>query len=167
MNDLNFEAKEAGYPINISIMVPEEQSQKLDDALSAVTQVLARYELIDHLAKTDETIGSRRSVDQFCVALLEANQEDLARAVPDAMKKIDVTYINEMANSYEACQNGATLTYDDLRRETKLAIFAASQLKDEVLDNIAQLSSAIEVSTPFDLDDDLGIDNEADFDFAP
>jgi hypothetical protein len=149
MNEPNVQSFDTNYPQNIGMIIPEEQSSGLKDALVAVTQVLARYELADHLAKTDDTIGEKRHADHFCVAVLENNQDDLAHAIPDATALIDSTYVNQILESLEDCQLGASINYDVLRKETKLAIAAAAQLKDDVIDVVGSIVNSIEVDTPF------------------
>ncbi|MFX4300348.1 hypothetical protein [Pseudosulfitobacter pseudonitzschiae] len=163
MNELNFEHQQSRFPAGVAMIVPGEQAERLEEALKAVTQVLSRYELADQLAKNDTSFGNRNPADTLCVAMLEANQDDLGKAVRDSASVIDRAYINEMADSYVAYQKGATLDYKILRHEAKLAIHAVSHIKDDVLQTIDTITSNIDVIQPFDAQ--TGLENETDPDF--
>lgn len=163
MNELNFEHQQISFPAGVAMIVPGEQALRLEEALKAVTQVLARYELADQLAKTDDGFGSRSVADTICVAMLESNQEDLAKALSGSAGIIDRTYINEMADSYVAYEKGATLDYNILRREAKLAVHAVAHIKEDVLQTIDAIASDIVVVQPFEVQS--GLQNEVDPDF--
>lgn len=165
MNELNFEHQQSSYPVGVAMIVPGEQALRLEEALKAVTQVLARYELADQLAKSEEGFGSRNAADTICVAMLESNQDDLAKAVRGSAGIIDGTYINEMADSYIAYEKGATLDYNILRHEAKLAVHAASHIKDDVLQTIDTIASDIVVVQPFEAHADFHEEVDPDFRF--
>lgn len=165
MNELNFEHQQSRFPAGVAMIVPGEQALRLEEALKAVTQVLSRYELADQLAKTEDGFGSRNGADAICVAMLEANQEDLAKAVKGSAGIIDKTYINEMADSYIAYEKGATLDYKILRHEAKLAIHAVAHIKDDVLQTIDAIASDIVVIQPFEAYSNLEDEADPDFEF--
>lgn len=162
MNELNFESGQSRYPAGIALVVPGAQASRLEDALTMVTRVLARYELADHYAKTSPTM-KKNAADIICLAMLEANQEDLARAIKGSEEIIDQTYINEMSESFILYEKGETLDYNVLRNEAKLVIHAVSHLKDDVLEAIEELTSSVDVIQPFDTQP--GMEEEKDLDF--